>query len=759
MDEVRKNEIIAVILFAISLFLFLSIFSFKHQDISFYTSAPNLSSRNAAGIVGAYVGTFLVFFIGKAAYVIPLLFLIWGISRLFQLEERKTALKLFGAAVLVASVSASLSMIAGLDDVYMFEKGGLVGSIIANFLVKYLGNAGAAVFILAMILLSVLIATEFLILPILIIMFNFFWKMFFRIKVFTAEKTELFISYVQKKQEMRIAVRKETEEKLVRLKLEAHEARDAAILPVKKKVRFFEGVKPRVPEEKKEPSIVSFSHPEKAYVHPVREASISDSVAGDKTNYQLPALDLLRKSSKENIREQDENLKRKAAILEATLQEFGVDAKIVKINKGPVITLFELEPALGTKVNKITSLSDNISLAMKSVNIRILAPLPGKGTVGIEVPNEKSELVLFRDLIETKEYQQEKSLLKIALGKEIGGSPIVTDLAKMPHLLIAGTTGSGKTVCLNGIITSFLYNASPEEVRFLMIDPKRVELMVFEGLPHLVSPIVNSSKKAAVALNWVVNEMERRYEIFAGKGVRDITVYKNKRTREEPDLPYIVVVVDELADLMMVAQQDVEGAIMRIAQLSRAAGIHMILATQRPSVNVVTGVIKANFPARISFKVASKVDSRTVLDANGAEKLLGRGDMLLMEPGESSLIRGQCSLLEDSELKAIVKSIKSQRGGPQYIESAVESQEDDVNFRGMAQARDELFNEAVKMVLNTKQASVSMIQRRFRIGYNRAARIIDEMEDAGVVGSYNGSKPREILIDEYKAEKQDALRI
>ena len=407
--------------------------------------------------------------------------------------------------------------------------------------------------------------------------------------------------------------------------------------------------------------------------------------------------------------------------------------------------MYELELAVGTRVNKVTSLSDNLSLAMKTSNIRIVAPLPGKGTVGIEVPNDKSELVLLRDILEAEEYRDEDSPLKLALGKDLSGTAIVTDLAKMPHLLIAGATGSGKTVCINGIITSLLFNSSPEELKFLMVDPKRVELMMFQEIPHLVSPIVTNPKKVSAALDWVVKEMERRYEIFAEKGVRNITLYKEKAGEDWENLPFIVVIVDELADLMVIAQQEIEGAIMRIAQLSRAAGIHMILATQRPSVNVITGVIKANFPARISFKVASKVDSRTVLDTNGAEKLLGRGDMLFMEPGETDIIRGQCSLVEDGEIRNMVTSIKAQTG-PQYVKEVLETQEKRISG-GVEQEKDELYTQAVELVIQTRQASVSMIQRRLRVGYTRAARMIDIMEGEGIVGPYNGAKPREILID------------
>jgi S-DNA-T family DNA segregation ATPase FtsK/SpoIIIE len=475
-----------------------------------------------------------------------------------------------------------------------------------------------------------------------------------------------------------------------------------------------------------------------------KTAPVSAGNTGQKLEYKMPGVDIFQRGNRANNKEKEQVLKSNANILENTLLEFGVEANVVKINPGPVITMYELEPAMGTRLNKVTSLTDNISLALKSANIRILAPIPGKGTIGIEVPNHKSELVMLRDVIETGEYSDEPSPLRFALGKDVAGDPIVPDLASMPHLLIAGATGSGKTVCINAIISSYLYNASPDEVKFLMIDPKRVELMMYEGIPHLISPIVTNPKKAASSLNWVVTEMERRYEVLAGKGVRNIGRYKERMTDKDENLPYIVVIVDELADLMMVAQQDVEATIMRIAQLARAAGIHLILATQRPSVNVITGVIKANFPARISFKVASKVDSRTVLDANGAEKLLGKGDMLLMEPGETSLIRGQCCYVDDREIKDLVKFVKQQTG-PQYIEAVVAKQEKKYNTA--EQEVDELFDDALQLLLDTEQASVSMLQRKFRIGYTRAARIIDVMEEKGVVGPYNGSKPREILIE------------
>ena len=424
---------------------------------------------------------------------------------------------------------------------------------------------------------------------------------------------------------------------------------------------------------------------------------------------------------------------------------------MVNISKGPVITRYELQPAPGVKVNRITTLSDDIALAMKAPTIRIVAPIPGKSAVGIEVPNQSSSLVYLREILESSEYQKEaaSSKLAMALGKDISGKSVVANLGEMPHLLIAGTTGSGKTVCVNSLIMSMIYNATPDELRFIMVDPKMVELAVYNGLPHLLCPVVTNAKKAAGALDWVVNEMEERYRILAKATARNIDLF-NKKSEEK--LPYIVVIIDELADLMLVVQQDVENAITRLAQLSRAVGIHIILATQRPSVDVVTGVIKANFPARISFKVASKVDSRTVLDGNGADKLLGKGDMLFLEPGNAKPIRAQGTLLTDSEIERVVETIKKQRECV-YDEEILERQKKGVSKKGGFE-KDEFFDEAVKMVLETGQASVSMLQRRLRLGYTRAARLIDAMEEEGIVGSFRGSKPREILISEYREKEE-----
>lgn len=741
MKQARKNEIIAVMLFATGLLILLSIFTFTDQDHPFYTNHFNDVPQNAIGLAGVYVGGALRFFVGKASYALPVLIFVWAFSRFLQIEQRKVYFKLFGTVVLMTAVSASLSMMAGAGTTTAFSQGGVVGYVTSGFLVGYLGKTGGGVFVSAMIVLSVLIATEFLLFPVFLSVYRFARTIPSRLRGVSEVAVSLPKKIMPKAEKPSVKAAKDNiARKLEEVKKQVEAARTAS-----------NSVKP-LPKKEKEP-IVS---PQEV-VPPVRKKrtvpleeervkKISSPTKGTDVEYKLPSTQMLNAASKADIKDTEDDLKLNAATLEKTLLEFGVEAKVTKINRGPVITMYELEPAVGTKVSRITSLGDNISLAMKSSNIRIVAPLPGKGTIGVEIPNKKSEMVLLRDILETEEYQEETSALKFALGKDISGRPIVTDLAKMPHLLIAGATGAGKTVCLNAVITSFLINSSPDELKFLMIDPKRVEMMIFEGIPHLVSPIVTNPKKAAAALNWVVTEMERRYEVFAEKGVRNLALYREKKTEMDENIPYIVVIVDELADLIVVAQQDVEGAIMRIAQLARAAGIHLILATQRPSVNVITGVIKANFPARISFKVASKVDSRTVLDANGAEKLLGRGDMLFMEPGTSHIVRGQCSLVDDAEIKRIVKHIKDQ-SGPAYLESAMITQEKK-SSQAQNQEKDDLYREAVEIVVQTKQASVSMVQRKLRVGYARAARMIDIMEEDGIVGPYNGSKPREILIED-----------
>ncbi|CAM3147184.1 DNA translocase FtsK [Paenibacillus lupini] len=439
--------------------------------------------------------------------------------------------------------------------------------------------------------------------------------------------------------------------------------------------------------------------------------------------------------------------------LEATLESFGVRAKVLDVVRGPAVTRYEVQPATGVKVSRIVSLTDDIALALAAKDIRMEAPIPGKSAIGIEVPNMEVSVVTMREVMETTTFHNAPSKLSIAFGRDISGQPIIGNLARMPHLLVAGATGSGKSVCINGIITSILYKAAPDEVKFLMVDPKMVELNVYNGIPHLLAPVVTDPRRAALALKKIVVEMEKRYELFSKSATRNIEGY-NALMAENPKalLPYIVVIVDELADLMMVASNDVEDSIARLAQMARAAGIHLIIATQRPSVDVITGVIKANIPSRIAFGVSSQVDSRTILDMVGAEKLLGRGDMLYLPVGMSKPIRVQGAFLSDQEVEALVEYARGQAEA-EYKEDLVPEVEEEST--DPSEIVDELYDQAVQIVVEAKQASVSLLQRRMRVGYTRAARLVDQMEARGIVGPYEGSKPREVLmsIEQYQASR------
>lgn len=459
-------------------------------------------------------------------------------------------------------------------------------------------------------------------------------------------------------------------------------------------------------------------------------------------HYSLPPFSLLRKPSKSRYMKTTKELADNARLLEVTLDEFGVGARVLNAYQGPAVTRYELEPAAGVKVSRIVSLADDIALKMAAPGVRMEAPIPGKAAIGIEVPNKEIVPVPLREVVECDDYQRSASRLTVALGKDIAGQPIIADLAKMPHLLVAGATGSGKSVCINTLIVSVLFKARPDEVKFLMVDPKMVELSNYNGIPHLLTPVVTDCKKAASALRWAVGEMERRYALFAAAGVRDFARYNEMLPDER--LPLILIIIDELADLMMVAPVDVEDAICRLAQMARAAGLHLVLATQRPSVDVITGTIKANIPSRISFAVSSQVDSRTILDMTGAEKLVGKGDMLFYPVGAPKPVRVQGAFIADSEVEDLVAYLKEQTE-PEYAEGVTNFVEYG-DRQGRETMDDELLEEAVRMVLETGQASVSMLQRKFRVGYTRAARLIDIMEEMKIVGPNIGSKAREILM-------------
>nr|MDA8212582.1 DNA translocase FtsK [Clostridia bacterium] len=459
----------------------------------------------------------------------------------------------------------------------------------------------------------------------------------------------------------------------------------------------------------------------------------------------LPAIALLAQGRRSGLMPFTDDILEKASLLEETLANFGVRAQVTDFTQGPTITRFEVQPAPGVKVSRIVSLADDIALALAAADVRIEAPIPGKAAVGIEVPNRELVSVSLREVLESKLFAQARSKLSVVLGKDIGGEPVVADLVRMPHLLIAGSTGSGKSVCMNSLIISLLYKARPHEVKFLMIDPKIVELSTYNGIPHLIAPVITDPKQATAALRWVVTEMENRYNLFAQTGVKNLESYNElQKAAQGHVLPLVVVLIDELADLMMVASREVEEAICRLAQMARAAGIHLVIATQRPSVDVITGIIKANIPSRIAFAVSSQVDSRTILDMAGAEKLLGRGDMLFSPIGAPKSVRVQGAFVSDEEVEKVVGFWKSQ-GKPEYLEGVLRP---DTNRTGSEQQEDEdeLLPAATKLIIECGQASVSMLQRRFRIGYTRAARLIDLMQEKGFIGGYEGSKPREVLV-------------
>ncbi|MCK5259806.1 MAG: DNA translocase FtsK [Candidatus Omnitrophica bacterium] len=731
MKEEYINEIKAIIVFAFGIIFLVSFLSFVPEDLSWYTSNPNVPARNLIRITGAYVAGSLFFVFGYSAYALVAFLFFWSWNKFASRELKFSVAKFVSFLVLFCVLSSLFSMAGAQGSVMRFQRAGIVGIMIADFLVHYIGMIGAYVILIMMGMMALVLTGEFLVSPLFLGIVGkaqemgaaLFEKIQMRretaaakLKVNIREPSKIDLKETLKAKTKQV---KEDEDEEEEYEDEEEDEEDESSAgkrkPVKPTIRMTDSQKDEIDEDEEEPQITG--------------------------EYHLPMLDLLQDSPAISTDKIQSGLINEAQLLEATLLEFGVSARVADIERGPAITRYELEPAPGVKVQKITTLSDDIALAMKAAAVRIVAPIPGKNRVGIEVPNADSATVYLKDVLSTSQFRSSLSKLTLSLGKDIAGQPMIADLAEMPHLMIAGTTGSGKTVCVNGIIMSMLLNASPSEVKFVMVDPKMVELAQYNGIPHLLCPVVTDTRKASGVLNWIVAEMESRYRKLSKTGVRSIKAYNAKGH----SMPYIVLIIDELADLMQVSAKTVESAITRIAQLSRAVGIHMILATQRPSVDVITGVIKANFPARISFKVASKVDSRTVLDMNGAETLLGKGDMLFIQPGDAKPTRGQCSFVKDDEINKVIQFIKDQQA-PIYDESITTAQQKGGSLAGSDQY-DEYYDDAVKLVIETNQASVSILQRRMRLGYTRAARLIDMMEQAGIVGPYCGSKPREILVD------------
>jgi len=718
MKKEHINEIQGVVIFALGLLLLASLISFVPEDLSWYTSTPNIPAKNLIRVVGAYVAGVMFFIFGYSAYFLAAFLLFWSWNKFSDRDIEFTISKLLSSIILFCSVSTLLGMIGPQVDALRFQRGGLVGFVSADFLVRYLGWAGSYIVLFAFAALTLIITGEFLVSPFLFKLVELMQEFLVVCKERASEWKEA------------MAARQTTAKKITR----------------RQPARVVEEEDGDEEYEEDEEDEEEYEEDEEEEAKPtIRIAKASGSGVKEvkpkiRGEYHFPNLDLLADPPGESMKTVQSDLEHGAQTLETTLNDFNVKARVADIERGPVITRYELEPAPGVKVNRITALADDIALAMRVAAVRIVAPIPGKNRVGIEVPNSAKAAVYLKDVLAHPQFQNARSKLILALGKDISGKPLIADLADMPHLLIAGTTGAGKTVCVNTIIISMLFNASPDELKFLMVDPKMVELTPYNDIPHMLCPAVTDAKKVSAALAWLVSEMENRYKLLQKAKARNIKGYHAKGL----EMPYVVVVIDELADLMQVAAKTIESAITRLAQLSRAVGIHLVLATQRPSVDVITGVIKANFPARISFKVASKIDSRTVLDMNGAETLLGKGDLLFIKPGDAKPTRGQCSFVSDEEVGRVISFIKDQQT-PDYDETILEHKSGG-GFGGAEQS-DELYDEAVKLVIETAQASVSILQRRMRLGYTRAARLIDMMEQNGIVGPYCGSKPRDILVD------------
>jgi DNA segregation ATPase FtsK/SpoIIIE, S-DNA-T family len=708
------NEMVGLLLFAIGLLIMLSLVSYNAIDPCFSVSGTSAGIRNTIGIIGAYLSDALFHLFGLSAYVIPLL--MFGYALFFTLgrEAAHPHLKKIGGIILFLSTGAFFGLRSETTRLFgeIVPSGGMLGGFIAHKLIAGFSNTGAYIITVTAMVIALMLLTPFSPLKALA------WLRALNERMM--EQLDILVTVYRGRKE------------------KAREAKKRPVAP-KEPPKIVDIPKQTEPQS---PRIVKSDKPPKAVQASFEFMGGKES----KDAYQLPTLDLLDAVPPVSQKVTTKDMIAQSELLQHKLQDFDIQGRITQVYPGPVVTMFEFEPAPGVKVSRIVNLSDDLALAMKAGSVRIVAPLPGKAAVGIEVPNNTRETVYFRQLIETPEYQSNKSKLKIPLGKDIFGASVIGSIDKMPHMLVAGATGSGKSVAINSIILAILYNARPNEVKLALIDPKMLELSVFEGIPHLLSPVVTQSKKAAETLRAIVAEMDRRYRTLAEKGNKNIDSY-NKAVSEAERLPYIVVIIDELADLMMTVAREVEESVMRLAQMARAAGIHLIVATQRPSVDVITGLIKANLPARISFQVSSKTDSRTILDANGAENLLGLGDMLFQPPGSSHIIRAHGCFVSEAEIKRVVEFVKKQ-GKPNYemlqqrAKEIVEAQVAEVE----ESERDELYQRAVELVQLNGQASTSFIQRRLRVGYNRAARMIEMMQEDGIVGAADGSKPREVLV-------------
>ncbi len=671
-----KEEIVGVLSVLGSIYLSLCLVSHSIKDpiLFFRFTVPPEPIRNLGGTVGAYISGWLIILLGLAAFIIPLLIVVFGIKRLLGKEGHK--IYLFGGILFTLSSSLLLSLLSFTFHIniekYPDSIGGLIGKEIAYMANHFLSLPGAYIFSLSAFLSSIILLSP-------------------------VSLTSLALQ--KRKKEVK---------------------RDLTIEEI--------DLEEKIEEKISEKTETSLPQPE-----PIRPRKIGD--------YELPSLELLHLYDSPSNRPSKEELLENSTLIERKLEDFDVEGKVTQVHPGPIVTMFEFEPAPGVKINRVVSLSDDLALSLKAQSVRV-SPIAGKATIGIEVPNSQRETVSLREILSSESFKKSNSKVTLGLGKDIFGRSVIADLSKMPHLLVAGATGSGKSVSINSMVISVLYKATPAEVKMLMIDPKLLELSAYQEIPHLISPVITNPKEAAEALKKIVIEMERRYRVLAERAARNIDNY-NSQAAIEDQLPYIVIFIDELADLMFSVANEVEDSIARLAQMGRAAGIHLILATQRPSVDVITGIIKANFPTRISFQVSSKIDSRTILDSQGAEQLLGKGDMLLMFPG-ARIIRVHGALITEEEISAVTEFVKSQ-GKPDYtiLEEIQAPGKDEDEMSG---ERDELYLKAVEFGESIGEVSISSIQRRLKIGYNRAAKIMELMEEDELVGPPRGAgKPREFL--------------
>jgi len=689
--------------------------SYSPADPSINNATSARHIQNFFGLFGAHTAGILIGLFGLGAFWIPILLLLTSIHFFRNDPARAIVFTITGGILLTITTGSLLAInynhIAILGN--KFSSGGIVGIPLKSFLVKYSNVTGGAIILFLLWIVGLILATGFSL--------TMFSKRFWRAVVFSADRSHtLFVKWKEQRKKSKKS------------------------LKIKKERAF-----------KKEQKIkIKAPRPRPIKETPVPRQEVFEFMRSE-PGFKLPSINLLDDSKEKPSSVDDDNLRMQSKLLEKKLDDFNVKGKVLAVSPGPVVTTFEYEPAPGVKINKIVNLTDDLALALRATSIRIVAPIPGKAVIGIELPNNNRKLVKFKGIVASSVFEKSKSKLTICLGKNIIGEPVVAELDKMPHLLIAGATGTGKSVALNAMICSLLYKSTPDEVKLIMVDPKRIELSNYDGIPHLISPVVTDPRKATNSLLWVVREMERRYELLSENKARHIRQYNQKIDKENitkeggalEKLPYIVVIIDELADLMLVASRDVEVALTRIAQMARAAGIHLILATQRPSVDVLTGIIKANFPTRLTFQVSSKTDSRTIIDTNGAENLLGNGDMLFLPPGTAKLQRIHGAFISEAELSRITDFLKAQKM-PEYDKSIVKAppkEEDECDTLEY----DERYDDAVALITKKRQASISMIQRHLRIGYNRAARIIEVMEKEGIVGPSDGAKPREVLVKGY----------